>query len=315
MNDLATWYQNYFLMPPEHIQHIRQTIDAMETKPVISLTTPVYNTRDEWLRQCLDSVLAQIYPFWELCLCDNDSEAPTSAILQEYAARDSRIKVTRISPNEGGWKGVNAAIDISTGAFCGLLDSDDQLPVDALYLIAYALNRNPKLKIIYTDEVLISENGKILPFFKPNFNADLLLTQSYFSHLTLYESNLIKQLKLRHCGGSYDYDLSMRATELVEPKNIYHLPVICYKYRTYSTSTSATTLDDCLKGGVIALQEHLDRRGIKGTAERLGNNNYQVRLPDGSLRPIPKINYAEILMAYPDYPRPDLNLLQIIYGD
>jgi glycosyltransferase involved in cell wall biosynthesis len=312
--DLAQWYHNYFLIPPEQEQKIRDNISEMKTTPVISLTIPVYNTREDWLRQCLDSVLNQIYPNWELCLCDNDSGPETSAVLQAYADKDERIKVTRISPNEGGWKGLNAAIDIATGDFCGLLDSDDELPRDALYLIAYALNRMPRSRIIYTDEVMISSNGRILPYFKPNFNRTLLLFQHYFSHLTLYESNLIKNLKVRHSGGSYDYDLALRASEVVNDKNIYHLPVMCYKYRSYETSTSSTTTEDCMRGACKALQEHVTRIGIKGTAERNGNL-YQVRLQNGSLIPRPTVDYAELLMPYPDYPRPDLNLLKLIYGD
>src|ERR1700749_1246292 len=94
------WYNKYQPNPVD-VLLIRKHIERLPKRPLLSLLTPVYNTEEKWLRACLNSVLAQLYPNWELCLCDNASNPETSKILHEYAAKDSRIKIVRLEVNQG----------------------------------------------------------------------------------------------------------------------------------------------------------------------------------------------------------------------
>lgn len=120
------------------------------SQPVISLITPVYNTPEPFLRAAIDSVLAQIYPHWELCLADDASTAPhVRQVLAEYAARDERIKVTTRDQNGHISVASNTALKPATGQFIALFDHDDTLTPDALFWVVHELNQHPDAALIY----------------------------------------------------------------------------------------------------------------------------------------------------------------------
>ena len=97
--------------------------------PLISVIVPVYNT-EKYLRKCLDSICGQTYRNLEI-LCVNDGSADGSAaILEEYAARDARIKIITQS-NAGQGAARNAALQVATGEWVTGVDSDDYLEPDA----------------------------------------------------------------------------------------------------------------------------------------------------------------------------------------
>ena len=130
---------------------------------------PVYNTDKRWLRQAIDSVLRQLYPHWEPRLADDNSSQPhVRLILEEYAARDARIKlefvIGRPSPAS------NSALALATGDFVALVDHDDVLEDHALYMVAEELNADPQTDLIYTDEDKVDEKGRRgFPHFKPDW--------------------------------------------------------------------------------------------------------------------------------------------------
>ena len=95
----------------------------MTNTPLISIIIPVYRV-EKYLRNCVDSVLAQTYGNWELILVDDGSPDRCPAICDEYAARDERVKV--IHQNNGGAaKARNAALEVFAGDYVTFLDADD----------------------------------------------------------------------------------------------------------------------------------------------------------------------------------------------
>ena len=95
-----------------------------------SIIIPVYNVAP-YLRECLDSVLAQTYPDWE-AICVNDGSTDASgAILDEYAAKDSRFKVVH-QPNAGVSVARSAALEMARGEWVTFIDSDDTVNPDWL---------------------------------------------------------------------------------------------------------------------------------------------------------------------------------------
>lgn len=253
--------------------------------PQISLVMPVYNTKASWLYESIGSICSQSFENWELCICDNGSNKETTELLKSITHTDDRIKLVRLDINEGGYAGVNAALDIAAGDFIGLMDADDSLPQYALELIAR--EAKAPTKILYTDEMITDAEGEAtMPFLKPDFNRELLCILHYFGHLTLYVAALIKKLRLRHCGGSYDYDLALRASDWVSKEEVRHIDVMLYNYRTHPESTSATTRQTCIDGGLVALQEHLDRNYPNAVA-RLEPPFYGVTLANGEDLKVP----------------------------
>src|SRR5690606_34127173 len=116
-----------------------------------------------------ESVLAQIYPNWELCIADDASTAPhVRPLLERYAAKDSRIKVVYRSTNGHISRTSNDALKLSEGEFVALLDHDDLLTPDAFYHVIQTINQHPGADLIYSDEDRVDETGNFVrPYFKP----------------------------------------------------------------------------------------------------------------------------------------------------
>ncbi len=94
-----------------------------QKQPLISWLIAVYNTAD-YLRQCLDSVIAQTYPYWEVILVNDGSTDDSAAICDEYAAKDERIRVLH-KANTGKPDTLNLALTMVRGDYVGVIDSDD----------------------------------------------------------------------------------------------------------------------------------------------------------------------------------------------
>lgn len=132
----------------------------MEYKPLISIVMPTYNTRPEFLKAAIDSVIAQIYPHWELCIADDAStKSDIKAILTGYARKDERIKVVFRETNGHISAASNSALELTTGEFTALMDHDDLIPAHALYMDAAELNDHPETDLIYSDEDKVDEGA------------------------------------------------------------------------------------------------------------------------------------------------------------
>ena len=257
------------------IEGIRRHITELKYKPVFSVIVPVYNVEEIWLRKCLDSVLAQLYPFWELCIADDaSSKTHIRKVLEEYLTKDERIKVVFRSENGHISAASNTALELATGDFIVLLDHDDELTLDALYENALLLNKYPLADMIYSDEDKISEEGKChSPFLKPDWSPDLFLSQMYTCHLGVYRRELVESIGGFRVGfeGTQDYDLVLRFTE--KTKEIFHIPKILYHWRTIpgSTAAIANSKDYAFQAGEVAIREALIRRGEKAWVEAVPN--------------------------------------------
>ena len=101
--------------------------------PVVSIIVPVYNA-SKTLRRCVDSVLKQEFPDFELLLVDDGSQDGSGAICDEYAALDPRVRVVH-KENAGVSAARNDALDRAQGVFLQFLDSDDWITPDATKLL------------------------------------------------------------------------------------------------------------------------------------------------------------------------------------
>ncbi|MBO0467779.1 glycosyltransferase family 2 protein [Enterococcus plantarum] len=253
-------------------EQIKAEISTFGYQPKISIAMPVYNVEEKWLRRCIDSILIQDYSNWELCMADDASTDPkVKELLTDYRNADERIKVVFRPENGHISEATNSALAIATGEFVALLDNDDELPRIAFYEIIKALNENPELDLIYSDEDKIDmEGNRSDPSFKPDWSPDLLLGTNYISHLGVYRRTILEEIGGFRKGyeGSQDYDLVLRFTEKTTEARIKHIPKVLYHWRMLPTSTA---VDQSSKGyafeaGLRAVQDALVRRGIKGHA-------------------------------------------------
>jgi GT2 family glycosyltransferase len=231
----------------------------------------VYNTDEIWLRKAIESVQNQIYPNWELCLCDDASTAShVSRVLTEYAERDKRIRVTRRAHNGGISAASNDALALASGEFVGLLDHDDELTRDALFEVVQLLNEQPELDFIYSDEDKLSVDGRREePFFKPDWSPDLLHSMNYITHFSVMRRSLVEEVGgfTEGLDGSQDHDLFFRLTE--KTQKIGHITKPLYSWRKIpgSAASDAQAKPYAHVAGERALEQHLRRLGEVATVE------------------------------------------------
>jgi glycosyltransferase involved in cell wall biosynthesis len=278
--EYAEWYQQ---REPAFFARSAEAIREATFRPLVSLVTPVYETPEPILRACIDSVLAQSYENWELCLADDGSKAPHLAgLLAEYTAKDARIRVTRLPANGGIAQATNAAIALAKGEFVAFMDHDDTLAPNALAEMVLRLNREPDLDLLYSDEDRFDNAGRRFnPFFKPDWSPDLLRSVNYICHFVVIRRSLLEQVGGLRDGyqGSQDYEFLLRVSE--KTQRIGHVPGILYHWRAsdISLSMDASKLAAASAAGVRALGEHLKRLGEDGEALEASLTQYRVRYP------------------------------------
>ncbi len=247
-------------------------------RPKFSFVVPVYNPPVELLAECIDSMLAQTYADFELCIADDASPNPAIAeMLKDYAEADDRVKIA-LRPQNGHISAAsNSAAALATGDFLVLVDHDDVIPDYALFTVAYYINNNPGCRILYSDEDKISVGGvRSNPYFKTEFNKFLMYGHNMVSHLGVYDRALVEEVGGFRKGleGSQDYDLFLRCFERVESRQIVHIPHVLYHWRTIpgSTSVSADQKSYAIVAAQAAINGHFDRtnqplRSVTGFAD------------------------------------------------
>ncbi|MBL0849306.1 MAG: glycosyltransferase family 2 protein [Candidatus Liberibacter ctenarytainae] len=255
---------------------------------------PVYKVRVDWLKEAINSVRDQLYPYWELCIaedCSNDIHI--TSLLKKYAAIDPRIKVVFHKKRTHISAASNSAAAMATGEWIALLDHDDLLDSTALWHAANTINSNPTAEIIYSDEDKIDESGthRHGPYFKYDFNIDLFYSHNMITHLGIYKSKTFRKIGGFREGfeGSQDYDLVLRFLDEITPSQIIHIPRILYHWRAHQNST-AQTIDNksyAITATLRAINEHFQRQGIKATSKYDINKQHTCyHLPD----PLPLVS-------------------------
>lgn len=260
--------------PTEHdVADLRQRLAQLDNKPLISVLMPVYNTPEKLLREAIDSVRAQIYENWELCIADDCSTKPyVRRVLNEYAKRDPRIKIVLRDKNGHISHASNSALELVTGEWVALLDHDDLLRSHALAEIVLEVDRHPDAELIYSDEDKIDAEGRRYdPCFKPDFSRELFRSQNYLNHLTVHRAENIRAVGGWRPGfeGSQDYDLNLRVFERIGPERIRHIPKVLYHWRAVegSTALGGSQKSYAYVAGLRALEEHVERMDIPAKAE------------------------------------------------
>lgn len=265
------WIRRYDTLTDGARAQIKQIIENLASKPIISVVMPVYNPKPEWLQEAIESVRSQLYPHWELCMADDASDDPRiSEILNRYASNDSRIKVYFRKNNGHISVASNSALMMATGKYVALMDHDDRLHPLALYFVAKSILDHPQAEIIYSDEDKIEESNSTArydPYFKCDFNYDLFLSQNMISHLGCYRRERIEQIGgFREAfEGSQDYDLALRILEHIRREDIIHIPRVLYHWRATqgSTALEGDKKPYAKLAAQRAIKEHLCRRGVQ----------------------------------------------------
>jgi GT2 family glycosyltransferase len=283
-----TWYaarerledrqESAYTLQKAHLSELEEEKKWSEDKELLfSIVVPTYRTKEQYLRDMTDSVIAQSYPHWELIIADATENDSVKDIISTY--NDDRIKFIQLGDNRGISENTNRGINAAKGDYIGLLDHDDFIEPELLYNAAKAIYEYKKehdgaeLKMLYSDEDKCdSDRTKYYePHYKEDFNLDLLLSNNYVCHFLLLEKNLMKNLLLRkEYDGAQDYDLVLRAVSKLEDSTgqIYHIPKVLYHWRCHAASTAQNPKSKlyAYEAGKRALQDFADRKQLDADA-------------------------------------------------
>lgn len=289
--DYQEWIKRYDSLSGRDRKQIKRRIERWENPPLISILMPVFNPEIHWLKAAIESVQAQLFLNWELCIADDASTDPkVRDFLEEASGQDKRIKVIYRDENGHISKASNSALKLCTGLWVALMDHDDLLPEHALYHVADTACLHPDAKLIYSDEDKISENGyRSDPYFKCDWNPELFYSHNMICHLGVYRRDLVNEIGGFREGyeGAQDYDLALRFIEQIDPEEIHHIPRVLYHWRLHPESTAKCpdSKSYAQKAGENALMNHFQRRRVPASVEssRLG---YRVRYELPSPHPL-----------------------------
>ena len=249
----------------------KQKKTVFQKKPLISIVVPLYQTPEPYLRELIDSVKAQSYENWQLCLADGSPDDRLKGFLDRNYGKENRIVYRKLEQNGGISVNTNEAVMLATGEYLMLCDHDDTLEPDALYEITKAINEKDAPDVIYTDEDKVSMDGKHYfdPNFKPDYNLFRLWENNYICHIFVVKKALTDRVGLLRTefDGAQDYDFIFRCCE--EADKVVHIPKVLYHWRCHMDSTAADPESKAYayQAGRRAIKEHYQRMGIDASVE------------------------------------------------
>lgn len=257
-------------MPDENVRKEQENWPFKEEHK-ISILVPLYNTPEKFLREMIDSVIAQTYKSWELCLADgsDDEHKYVGEICGDYVSKDNRIVYHKLEKNEGISGNTNQCYKLATGDFIGLFDHDDILHPCVLFEYAKAIEEQGA-DYVYCDEATFtgdSINNMITLHFKPDYAIDTLRANNYICHFSVFKKTLLQETELfrKECDGSQDHDMILRLTSIA--KNVVHIPRILYYWRAHagSVASNINAKTYCIDAAKRAVSDHLHSYGIYHT--------------------------------------------------
>lgn len=204
----------------------------------ISVLMSVDNAEPHLLRGAIESVLAQTYKNWELCICYSFSaRSDALKILHCYKGTDARIKIIRAEPSFNIAGAINSALEYATGKFVAFQGQHDELGSEAIMRVVEAANNYPDADLLYTDERQDMVGGGHLEVsFKQGWSPELLYSVMTPMHLFVISKKLLLKMGgVRvQFSGVHEYDLALRSS--ISARQIVHIPKALYTVRRHTDS-------------------------------------------------------------------------------
>ncbi len=254
---------------PDEEERRRESEERFPVMPKISILTPLYNTPEKYLREMIESVQAQTWSNWELCLADGSDadHAQVGLIVREYAGNDDRIIYRQLPENRGISANTNACLTLASGDYIALLDHDDVLHPSVLYAYVREINAQ-NADYLYCDEATFKGddiNRMITMHFKPDYAIDNLRANNYICHFSMFRRSLLdaEELFRPQYDGSQDHDMILRLTDRAE--RIVHVPRLLYYWRSHAGSTASNieAKHYAIEAARGAVADHLRRHGYE----------------------------------------------------
>lgn len=221
------------------------TVPSCPTIPAITVTLAAYNAAP-FVADCLDSILAQSHIDFELVIVDDASTDRTRAILQNYAARDGRIRLILKDQNAGLAVARNDAISVARGKWVTFLDADDLFHPDMLRK-AYEIGERRQADVVLWDYLVFSETVQIPQAQTKPSDLDridptdrlVLLNRPAFAWTRLVRRDILTRLDIRFAEGLTYQDVPVHWRLLTQVNSIALIPQRLAWYRQHPSATTA----------------------------------------------------------------------------
>ena len=258
-----------------------QRASSFEDSPLISVITIIDSEVAGQFSEMLESMQAQTYRNWEhVIVLASPEDGAVASILRERAANDQRIHIVRLDQASKASQGIEAGIRACTGAFVGFLGQSDLLEPDALFECISALDAEPTIDIIYTDEDAVTPSGRLAPRFKPDYSLFFQRETNYIGDFLLVRKSLIDQVDCLSDLTKSAFRRQLILACIERSARIHHIARILYSAREagneVAESSDARQLESKAERQVI--EEHLKRTGISASVEDTSSQGrYRIR--------------------------------------
>lgn len=238
-----------------------------EPAPKVSIGLPVYNG-ENYLREAVESVLAQTFTDWELIISDNCSTDATAKIAKDYAAKDSRVRYHRNSENIGGSRNHNLTATMARGKYYKFHAHDDVILPEYLARCVEAMDRDPEIVSCHSQTMIMDGQGKDVkpdpwhlrtdsPNPRTRFHDVVWLPHHTFIIYGLIRRELLLQTPMLRPHPSGDQVLM---SELSLYGRFHTIPDFLFRARRHKAQSVALT-DEYLKGKKVR-SKWLTREGV-----------------------------------------------------
>lgn len=257
-------------------EEFMKSLDAkLKKRPKFSIIFPVWNKSEEMLSRALESILAQVYDNYEICISDGSSERveETKRFLEQFQkAHKHKVKLgfldDKLRSKINIIQNSNKCIEMAEGDYSVFMDCDDEISKNCLLELAFEISKNPDADFIYSDfDKIDKEGNRFDPSFWPDWSPHSLMNQMYTTHVTCYRRSLLEELGGLRLGtqGAQDWDLVLRLMQKTD--KIYHIPKILYHWRLYEGSTAQSNSgakDWAYEYQKQVLEDHIKRDDFEG---------------------------------------------------
>ena len=220
--------------------------EKMNENPLISVIIPVYNV-EQYLDECLNSVINQTYTNLEIILIDDGSTDKSGKICDEFAKRDNRIKVIH-QKNKGVSVARNNALDIASGEFITFVDSDDTIEKEHILNMVNLLKDDTDIVCMPLGKGVTTQN---IQEFNGIESLRYILQEQYFRELNfawsnwnkLFKSDVVKNIRYLS-DEKVGEDLSFLWKAFLDSKKVVFGNKKTYNYRVSNTSVMQSNFDE-----------------------------------------------------------------------
>lgn len=267
------YWERFYRPSPDVLTEQRSRSAALGYRPLVSVIVPTSGTSASLLEESIRSITAQTYDHWELIVAI-DAASDHIRLLQRQYAGDSRIRWV-VTP-EGGRvaDNINRCLGDAGGDYIAIVDQEVELAPDALFAVVSATQKH-KWGLIYFDEDRIEKDASghsvhHTPFFKPDWDPDLLLAMNYICHLVVMRREVVVAFDGSSCvDNDSQYDLALRVAAHLPATDILHIPRVLHHWRITpeSVAIAAASNESVHKMTVSAVSRHLKRLNLAATVE------------------------------------------------